>query len=349
MRVSIVAIVSQRKCNTICAEMRSNARQWLRRVGIIALGVFLGLFLGWLAIRGTDWGQVGNAIAGIPLSLLVLALAFFVTSTYFRAVRWRLFWTKERVSVLRLFWIENAALGLNNITPVRALAEPVEFGILALRDRLPGGTIVATMVMRRIHDLAFTILFVAVAIIALPSLLRFTPAIILSSLYLFAWLAVLLNMGRVVRRFSWLRLVPGMASFEHAVGALRVRKWRMAAAFTTTWLYWLLLGPMGWAVAKGVGIDLGLHQLLFIVLGSIFFSTSVPGLPGAVGTFQFAVVSLMDIWGIPREAALSFAIVVHIILFLSPTIIAVFVLPREGVRSVRALREMIGTWRARQA
>ena len=317
----------------------------LTQGGILVLGALLGVLLGWVALRGTDWSQVGEAMGDFPLPLLAVALALFMVSGYLRAVRWRLLWTTERVTVLRLFWIENAALGLNNISPIRAMDEPLEFGILAVRDRLPGGTIVATMMLSRIQDLAFTLLFVIVAVATLPTLLRFTPVIAVISLFFVGWLFLLLNAGWIVRRFPPLRRFPGLMSFDAAVRALRARKRRLAVAFGLTCAYWLVLGPLGWTIADGVGIDLSFHKIMVTVLGAIFFATTLPGLPGAVGTFEFAVVSLLDLWGIPKEPAIAFAIILHAVLYLPPTLFTIVVLPWEGLGSISALRQMVTRWR----
>jgi len=321
--------------------MPHKARLRLSQAGIITLGAFLGIFLGWLAVRGVDWGRVRQAMSDFPLALLALAVAVLMVSSFLRALRWRLLWTTEKVSTLRLFLIENAGLGLNNISPIRVMDEAVELGILALRDRLPGGSIVATMMLCRIQDLAFTILFIAIAVATLPALLRFTPAIGLTGLYFIAWLAILLNLGRIIRRFPALRRLPGVASFESAIRSARLQKRRLAVSFALTWASWLLMTPLGWAIAEGVGISLPLYQLMFIVLGSIFFATAVPGLPSAVGTFEFAAVSLLDLFGVPREPAVTFSIILHAVLFIPPMAFTVIVLPREGVGSIKALLNLM--------
>ncbi len=325
--------------------MTSSARQWAVRGGGIALGVGLGALLGWLAVRGVDWSRVWGALGGFSPVVLVAAILVVLLSGYVRAMRWRVLWTTERVSAFRLFLIENAAVGLNNLSPVRALDEPLEFGILALRDRLPSGSIIATMMMSRIQDLAFTLVFVAVALVTLPSLLRFTPVIVFTGLFFTGWLVLLLTLDRVIARFPTLRRIALLASFEEAVRGLWSRKPRMAAALGLTAAYWLLLGPAGWLLARETGIEISLYLVLVVVIGAIFFSTAVPGLPGAIGTFEFAAVSLLDLWGVPKEPALTFAIVLHLVLWLVPVSFTLVVLPREGLRSVRAIREVMGRWR----
>lgn len=335
----------ERRQEGLLRAVTGSTRRWALQGGGFALGVGLGALLGWLAVRGVDWGRVWDSLDGFSLLVLAAAVLVVLLSTYVRAMRWRVLWTTERVSTFRLFIIENAAVGLNNLSPVRALDEPLEFGILALRDRLPAGSIIATMMMSRIQDLAFTMLFVTVAVVSIPSLLRFTPVIVFTGLFFTGWLVVLLTLDRVIARFPRLRRIALLASFEEAVRGLWSRKPRMAAAFGLTAAYWLMLGPAGWLLAREAGIAIPFHQVLVVVIGAIFFSTAVPGLPGAIGTFEFAAVSLLDLWGVPKEPALTFTIVLHLVLGLVPVSFTLVVLPREGLRSIGALREVMGRWR----
>ncbi|PZC46870.1 MAG: Uncharacterized membrane protein YbhN, UPF0104 family [Chloroflexi bacterium] len=322
--------------------MRVLRKPRVNRVLLAILGVTFGLGLGWTAIRGAEWQHISEAIRDFPPLLLIAALAIFMVSNFLRAYRWRLCWVDEPVTTWRLFIVENAALGLNNVSPVRALEEAVELGILTLRDKLPGGQVIATMMMARIQDLAFTLLFITVALALVPALLKFTPAIAFVFVFFAAWLFILLRFGAILRRFPRLRSLPAISSFEDALALIYARKQRMAYAFSMTCTYWLLLGPVGWLLARGLDIDIGFHLIMVTVIGSIFFSTTVPGLPGAVGTFEFAAVALMDLWGVPKEPALTFAVLLHGVLFIPPILMTIVVFPREGLGSFRAIREIMG-------
>nr|ABZ09362.1 putative uncharacterized protein family (UPF0104) [uncultured marine microorganism HF4000_APKG7H23] len=313
----------------------------LTQGGMALFGIVLGLFLGKLAISGVELGKVAEAIDGWSMAVVPAAVLVVLLSSYLRGVRWSLLWTERRVSALRLMVVENAALGLNNISPVRFLDEGVELGILTLRDRLPGSSVVATMMMCRIQDLAVTLVFIAMAVAILPELWSFTPVLAATVLFLGGWLVVLVTFDRVVRRFPLLQRIPGLLNFEAAVSALWKQKSRLVVTLSMTLAYWLLLGPVGMLVAQGTQVHLPFHVLLVTVLGALMFSTALPGLPGAVGTFEFAVVTMLGLWDIPKDQALSFAIVLHAVLFLPMTVFTVVVLPREGLGSIRALRGIL--------
>ena len=306
---------------------------------LVALfGIALGTALGWSAIRGADWAEVWAAIGDMSIWVLPGAFALHLASLWLRAMRWRYTWVSHRVSTLRLFLVENAALGINNISPIRVWDEFASLAMLVIRDKLPPGAIVATLIMTRAQDLAFTLTFVGVGSLMAPELREFGSPIAAVSATVFVMFMVSLNLGRVVEWVPVLKRIPGITSYGDAVTELWVRKRRLTLTFGLTTVYWLLLGPVAYLIGRGLGIELSLFQFTLIVLGSLFFATITPGLPGAVGTFEFATVRLLGIWDVPQDTAISFAVLLHLVLFMPPVVIAMFVLPRDGLLSLPAWR-----------
>jgi uncharacterized protein (TIRG00374 family) len=301
-----------------------------RRV-LVPIGFAIGASLGALAIRGIDWTEIRAQIGEASPAAVIVALALAVASAYVRALRWRLLFVGHPVRTLRLFLVENAALGLNNVSPVHLLDEPAILTMLTLRDRVPGSLVVATMVMSRMQDLGVTLLFAVIALVVEPTLpARVLPSVVAGVAFAVLFIA-LLKMGWLSRRFSLLGRIPGVNRFDEAIKMMLSFKRRLAATVLLTAGYWLLLGPMAFLLARGMGVELKLLQATILVLGTIFFATAVPGLPGALGTFELAVVELSGFWGVPQPLAVGYALVLHLVLFLPQGVIAVLVLPREGL------------------
>lgn len=317
----------------------SKALRTIAQVGLIALGVALGILFGWLAIREVDWGAVGETIVDVPVPIVIGAVALMLLSAWVRAFRWRLMWKGQSISTFRLFQVENAAIGINNVSPVRLFDEVASLGMVVVHDRLPAGATVATIVMTRALDLIFTLGFIAICILVVPELTDIAgPVASLSIVFILLLLAVL-NLGTLVRIFPPLAKLPGVTSFRDAIGAMWADKRLLAGTFSATVAYWLILGPLGYLLGTNMGIELHAFQFTLVVLGAIFFATTIPGLPGAAGTFEFAVVYLLNLWEVPQATALGFGVILHLVLFLPPVLIAAVVLPREGFVSVRAFRE----------
>ncbi len=309
------------------------------QAGIALLGIGIGGALGWLAIRGADWNGVRDAIADLSPWVLLAAFGLALVSAWLRAMRWRYTWVGYNVSIMRLFLVENASLGINNVSPIRMWDEVASLAMLVVHDKLPAGAVVATIVMTRAQDLVFTLSFVVISLLAAPELTEFARPVVFVSIFFFAMLIIVLNLGRIVQRFPALQRIPGVTSFGGAVNSLWTRKRRLALTFGLTAAYWLTLGPVGWVIGREMGIELSLFHFTLVALGSVFFATATPGLPGAVGTFEFATVRLLSVWDVPQGTALGFSVVLHMVLFLPPVIIAMFVLPREGMVSMATWRD----------
>lgn len=310
---------------------------------LIPFGFTLGGFFLYLTMRGIDWAEVRAQLAETSLFAVAGAVAIMMFSSFLRAYRWRLMWVSERVTTWRLFNVEMAALGLNNFAPVRLLDEPAVLTMLTLRDKHPAPTVVATIVMTRVQDIMFTMAFAASAIALEPQIARLAgPAVYLSGV-LIVFFILLLNLGRIARRFSVLGKIPGLLTYEQTVSEAMQRKKQVAVTGALTIIYSLMLGPCAWVLAQGMGVELSLFQATIVTLGAIFFATSLPGLPGAVGTFELAVVEILAIWDVPREMGIGFGLILHLVLLGPTTLFALVVLPREGIGLMQGWQGIVHT------
>ena len=311
------------------------------------VGLALGLLLGWLAIRGLDWDELSDALRDFPAIVLPLAIGVFLVAIYLRAARWRLLLIGQEITVNRLFLVQNAGIGFNSISPVRVLSEPTQFGILTLRDGLKGGTVLATMAVDRVIDLTVNVVVVSLGILGFPPLARYAPFVAVGAVVSLVGIALFFTIGLRAGKVPLLHRVPLIATLLEPLATLRSHKGRLLAALTLSALYWGLLGTSGWLLIRGLDIDLAFLFVVVVIQASVLFSSSVPGLPGAFGTFEFAAVRLLDAWEVPLETALVWAVILHLILFLPSVLIAILVLPKEGMASLPAIRATLERWRTR--
>ena len=301
------------------------------RVGV---GLALSVGLGWLAVRGLDWGLVVDNLAGISTATLFLAVAVFMSASWLRALRWQILFVDEKPSVMRLFVVQNEGLGLNNVLPVRVASEAVQLAILTLRDGIRGATALATLGMERVIDVVVSTLILAVAFFFVPEMRSFAPFVF--GAFVFAVVVVL-----IVRGFAWssgsfaiFRRVRFLWAFGEAVRELEGRKTRLMTSSAVSFAYWLLVGVTAWIVAVAIDLPMTPVTATLMIMGTIFFATAVPAAPSAIGTFEFAVVYVLEFFGVDRSDSFGFAVVVHAVFFLPPTIIAAIFLPREGVATL---------------
>ena len=305
----------------------------------MALGFALGSLFIYLTVRGIDWAQVREQLASTSPVMLLAALGLTLASAFIRAIRWRVLFVKARISVLRLFPVEMAALGLNNISPVRLLDEPAILTMLTLRDRMPAPTVIATLLMSRVQDIAFSLCFIATSLALEPAVAERAGAAAPVSLILVGALLILLNLGRIARRVGPIGRIPGIFAYSAAVEEVTRNKRRLFATSSLT-LYPLLLGPAAWALANGMGVEINLFQATIVAIAAVLFSTSIPGLPGSFGAFELAVQEVLSLWGVPRELGFGFGFVLHLTFFIPPIVFAVLVLPREGIGIMQNWRRL---------
>ena len=309
-------------------------------VGNISLGLAASVGLGWLTVRGLDWGAVLDSLEGVSAPHVTLAFLVFIFACVLRAFRWQLLFTDERISLLRLFIVQNEGIGLNNLVPVRIASEATQLAVLSLRDGVRWATAMATLGMERVLDLVASTLILAAAFLFLPEeMKRFTP---------YVWGAIAISLAALasVRFLAWggealsfVHRISFLVTFTQAVSDLERQRSRLAASLTLSVLYWALVGFTAWIVAVSINVEISPIVATLVILISIFFATTVPGAPSAIGTFEFAVVYALSYFGMEREAGFGFAVITHAVFFLPSTIIAALFLPREGVGALRRLRQ----------
>ena len=112
-------------------------------------------------------------------------------------------------------------------------------------------------------------------------------------------------------------------SFLSGLGVLK-RKGDLALVAGTSILAWSLEASTYYTIAQGFGLPIsdlmGAGEAL-LTTGVANLATLVPSSPGYVGPFEYGVqLVISGALGVPREVALSFAIVVHATLYFPITI-----------------------------
>ncbi len=324
----------------------------------LAAGLAVSGLLGWLAIRGLDWGDVVDSLAAVSPVKLTLALVVFMSAGWLRAVRWKLLFTNEEITIRRLFIVQHEGLGFSNVMPFRVASEVTQLAVLTLRDGIKGPTALATLGMERVIDAAASTGILAICFLLVPEMRGFTVSIqgreLPVSFFVAGALGFTLLGVLLVRLFAWsesLGLVSRfrfLAAFAHAVGELEREKKRLVLSLATSFAYWLLVGTTAWLIATAVDLPISPVVATVVVMGTIFFATAVPAAPSAIGAFEFAVIYVLRFFGFEDSDAFVFAVVCHAVFFLPATIIAAIFLPREGVITLSRIRRpgRAGTKRA---
>jgi uncharacterized protein (TIRG00374 family) len=104
-----------------------------------------------------------------------------------------------------------------------------------------------------------------------------------------------------------------------------------------TLLVWLCLGVSNYFVFQAFGFELSLEASFFLLV-VVSVSILVPSSPGFVGVYHAGTVFTLSQYGIGREDALSFALVLHAAQYIPVTLLGFYFLKKEHL-SLKQLEE----------
>ena len=84
-------------------------------------------------------------------------------------------------------------------------------------------------------------------------------------------------------------------------------------------------------LADALGMDLHFLAVVVMIVAATFFVNSIPSAPGALGTFEYAIHITLGFFGFTGGAVVPFSLSMHVILFVPPACIALFVVPQLGI------------------
>lgn len=315
--------------------MLSALRGWLsrrRNWATLLLGAALSVGSIAIAFRNVHWPAVIAALQGVRYGWLFWALGSVLATAVVRAARWRLLLQepdKARVGIrplLAALWVGQA---LNALVPAR-LGEVARALLVAQHGDVGLGAALWSLVMEKLLDTLTLLAFVAGLGLAAP-----LPGWLRSS----AWtlgVAALAMLGGLLAVERWRQGAHAwLARLQEAhpwVERLRLtRLLEVVAASARLWRDVRLaarlgLGSLGcflMAAATNALTALALRialpptgALLLLAVLQMSAVAPLPTLPGRVGLFHLLCLLTLEIYGLPSETALGYALVLHLLVYL---------------------------------
>ena len=313
----------------------------------LLIGVFLGIFFMFLAVRRIDLVQTWEAFKTANYLYLLPTLAVVFLSHYLRALRWRyLLDPIKRLDVGSLFSSLMIGYMANLLIPAH-LGEILRAYVLSKKRSISVSSTFATVVIERIIDI-FTLLALmvfSIFIYQFPPWVKTSGYIMLAgTLCLFAFLILLKNFPSHVHAILDLAMKPLPTRFQQ-------RTWDIIERFVAgivplrrrrDYSIVAVLSVLIWA-CYGLAFYLTLHAFNFfgtfqlpwsasiVLLVITTISVVIPSSPGYVGTYHFLCQVSLAIFGVPAGPAVSFAVVIHGINFLPILLVGLILSYYEGV------------------
>lgn len=306
-----------------------------KRLVHLACGIALAALFLWLVLRQISVDDIGAAFDSANTGLILLAVAAFCIGYACRIERWRLMLVHDNPA---LRWAHCAGpfmgcVATNNVLPFRAGDVLRAFGFNR-RLGTSAAAALATVVVERLLDLLMVSAFLGIALAwfgtSTSRLLGVGGAFLVAGAIVILLVLLLPSMFKPLAHAAVRLLSMRFPNAGHMAGAQvdklfgalehMAKGATMAALVGWSALAWLAEGIVFWLCAMALpSVAQPLAAWLALPIGTL--ATAIPSTPGFVGTFDYFVMQAMAAPGNSAAASTAFALLVHTVLWLPPTIL----------------------------
>ncbi len=325
-------------------------KQWRFWVGIVISLVCLVLVL-W----NVDYREVLDALGRANYAWLVPAAVPFVGTIASKVLRWQLLFPGDHSRIRRgtLLSALMISYALNTILPAR-LGELARAYVIGESENLSKSLAVSTILVEKVLDVLTLLLFLVLLLpfVTLPSWIQ-QSALVMAPVFVGLFLFLL---ALAYQRTRTLGVVSSVLKRLPRLGAERLLAYIDSALSGFDVLGSLKANLVLWAWSIAVWATSGLFMLVvmyafhiqappaaaFLLLCVTSLGMTVPSSPGYIGVYHWLVVSTLQIFGVERELALSFAFALHALTFLPLTLLGIYYMMRENYSLQRIERGALG-------
>jgi glycosyltransferase 2 family protein len=316
-----------------------NRQRVLILFGILVSAIFL--FLAFQNLKPQDFF---NSLSQINLALVVLGAGVYFGAVALISWRWQFLLNPiQKVPWRDLFQLVSIGYMGNNVYPLRA-GEALRIFLLRRNHNFPIFRSTTVTIVERIFDGIVMLTFILVGVSSnnlqndtINTVVRFATPIFGVGLVVFLAFALFPNLARSIRSVfikplpTRLRdllvhlsdeVLEGLAGLQNPL--------QLGGAVFASYASWMVEALVYWIVLQAFGFDLN-YTVALLVVGTVNLAGLIPASPGQIGVYEFFASSVLMAFGIAQERALSFAIVVHIVIWLPITVAGFVFLARQGL------------------
>jgi uncharacterized protein (TIRG00374 family) len=317
--------------------MRLERRTLLRAaVGVAVSAIAIAVLLTAVDLRRA--AQVLSQASPAWIGVMIVTVSLDIAA---RSARWRVLLAPiAKVPLRRVAGYTLIGYLANNALPAR-LGELVRVHVLGEREGLSRPTVLGTVVVERISDIALVVLLAAgaIGVLSVRGIMR--DAVVVGAAFaavLIVGLAILVFAHRLPgadRVAAWLARWPAVTEIGR-----RLRQGLAIAGRPSTIGGAVALGLVAWAASIGtflaagqaIGIELALSEAALLCTG-VALATIVPSGPGYLGTFELTAVGIGATLGIGEDEAFALALLAHALILAVTTVGGAVAFVRMGLGS----------------
>jgi glycosyltransferase 2 family protein len=299
----------------------SNSRIITTLAGLLFSGVFI-----YFSLRGIDFSTLWAGLKKADYVFVLAAAVAFIVLMWSRSWRWGgILDPIRKVGQKTLFPITCVGYMAIAILPFRLgeLIRPV-----LINRRIPDVPLmsgISSVIVERIFDalILTTILLSSFVILPLPQWLVISAVIILAIclVLLIAMIVIAFNTDKAIKLMSPLfRILPEKLS-RRVIDLIRdlsngfkaiTNPRRFVFITLQTLVVWIVGAIAVFLLFQSLKLDLPLAAII-VVISFNGLGVMLPSAPGFVGNFEYSVILALSLFNIPKENALVFAIIYHVL------------------------------------
>lgn len=308
----------------------------------LIVGTLVSLvLLGWV-IATTDWAEVGRRLQEADPLLLFAAFVAVAAGIALRAWRWGIMLEPEdKPGLGTLFDLLNVGYLANNLLPAR-LGDILRAYLAAQWTRVSLSFALSTTVVERVLDTLVVVimLFGVLPFLPVPPAAARTGMLFGAGFFLAGILLVVAAWQREASERLIRALLRPLPLDEEVWGARLValldgfalvrQPARFARVLLSTVIIWSVAISSYWLTFRAFALTLGpLDGAFTISLAAL--GMAAPSGPGAAGTYDAAASGALQILGVPAGLAGGVAVILHLINFITITLLGLWSMARRGL------------------
>jgi len=310
--------------------------------------LFAAACLVWV-FHDVELGVLLQSMRSLKVSWVLVAVLFDVASYACQGWRWALLLRPlGRITTLRSTQAIYVGLFLNEILPLR-IGELARIFVVSRWMKEPVSRIVPSIAVERLFDGIWLAVGMGLTAIFIPLPRDLLDAAdVLGIVILLATALFVFVVFRPRKNVEPPDRAPeGWAAkfFKSVVAGISDIGMSRAfwSALSVSFVFLFLQAVAFWMVMRAAGLPLSFWHG-FVVLLIVHLGTAIPNAPANVGSYQFFVVVGLLLFGVEKQVAAGFSVVVFVILTIPLWAIGWVALRRAGLR-VANLREEARSWK----
>ncbi len=318
----------------------------MRKKLLTALGFAVSILLLYLSLREIDYNQLLTILRNAEYTVLPLAFLFIMISLFLCAYRWSRI-TGPSINLGDAFSALVIGLFVNNVLPAR-LGEVARGYVLSKRRQISFTYALSTVFVDRFFDL-MGLLLLAVLFYPkknLPPSVSRGIIVLVVLLVICVVVLILLSREKFAGALSaflegtgrpfCVRLAKRLAEIQENLRRIH-SPLTFLYLFAISFAIWLSMSLALFLVARMLHVKVDFMVIPF-VCALLNVGLTVPSSPGYVGVYQFLIIYLLAIFGVPKAEGFAVSVLYHALWYFPYNIMGFIFSIREHLKVTELTR-----------